>query len=60
MSLKEYTITAYNVGTEHESNSDFGIKYDSFGFDWKVENPIISDRDHMYGAVNEFNSPFQT
>lgn len=58
MSLKEDTITVYNVGTEYESKSDFGIKYDSFGFDWEVENPIISNRDLQFDAVNESNSPF--
>ncbi len=58
MSLKEDTITVYNVGTEYDSKSDFGIKYDSFGFDWEVENPIISNRDLQFDAVNEFNSPF--
>jgi dTDP-4-dehydrorhamnose 3,5-epimerase/CDP-3, 6-dideoxy-D-glycero-D-glycero-4-hexulose-5-epimerase len=58
MSLEEDTITVYNVGTEYDSKSDFGIKYDSFSFDWEVENPIISNRDLQFDAVNEFNSPF--
>jgi dTDP-4-dehydrorhamnose 3,5-epimerase/CDP-3, 6-dideoxy-D-glycero-D-glycero-4-hexulose-5-epimerase len=34
--------------------SDNGIKYDSFGFDWGIENPIISDRDKNFISMDEF------
>ena len=29
----------------HDPQNDTGIKWDSFGFNWDIENPIISDRD---------------
>lgn len=58
MSLEEDTITVYNVGTEYDSKSDFGINYNSFGYDWEVETPIISSRDLQFDGINEFKSPF--
>jgi dTDP-4-dehydrorhamnose 3,5-epimerase len=57
-SLEDNTITIYNVSSEYNSNFDAGLSYDSFGFDWKVESPIISSRDLMFESVNEFKSPF--
>jgi len=56
--LEDNTITVYNVATEYNPSSDKGIHYDSFGFDWKVEKPIISKRDLLFESVNVFNSPF--
>ena len=29
----------------HDGNSDVGFKWNSFGFNWQIENPIISERD---------------
>jgi dTDP-4-dehydrorhamnose 3,5-epimerase/CDP-3, 6-dideoxy-D-glycero-D-glycero-4-hexulose-5-epimerase len=55
-SLENNTITVYNVATEYNSNSDMGIKYDSFGFDWQVIKPIISDRDKQFITLEEFNN----
>lgn len=57
-SMEDNSITVYNVSTEYDAKSDLGIKFDSFGFDWEVENPIISSRDLQFDAVNHFNSPF--
>jgi dTDP-4-dehydrorhamnose 3,5-epimerase/CDP-3, 6-dideoxy-D-glycero-D-glycero-4-hexulose-5-epimerase len=57
-SMEDNTITFYSVGSEYDSKSDSGIKYDSFGFDWEVENPIISIRDLHFDGIHDFNSPF--
>lgn len=59
-SLEEKTITVYNVSSEYNSNTDFGILYSSIYFDWKVENPIISERDLQFENLDSFliNSPF--
>jgi dTDP-4-dehydrorhamnose 3,5-epimerase len=59
-SLLDDTITVYNVATEYNSIADSGIRYDSFGFDWEVENPIISKRDLSFAGINNFlkNNPF--
>ena len=59
-SLKDNTITVYNVATEYNNTADEGISFDSFGFDWEVEKPILSVRDSSFDTLNEFNeiNPF--
>ena len=57
--LTDNTITVYNVASEYNSSSDSGIRFDSFGFNWDVENPIVSDRDNSLEPLNQFNSPFE-
>ena len=57
-SLKNNTITVYNVATEYNSISDYGIKYNSFGFDWETVDPIISSRDQAFPNLDNFKSPF--
>ena len=43
--LSDDTIMMYMATEEHSPKDDTGIKYDSFGFDWGIENPIISEKD---------------
>jgi dTDP-4-dehydrorhamnose 3,5-epimerase/CDP-3, 6-dideoxy-D-glycero-D-glycero-4-hexulose-5-epimerase len=59
-SLENETITVYNVATEYSAASDMGIKYDSFGFDWEVDKPILSARDLSFNTLEDFNdiNPF--
>lgn len=59
-SLEDDTITVYSVGTEYNSVSDSGIAYNSFGFDWKLESPIISERDMNLLSLEDYNevNPF--
>ena len=59
-SLLDDTITVYNVTTEYNSTADSGIHYNSFGFDWEVDNPIISRRDSTFVGIKNFldNNPF--
>jgi len=59
-SLLDDTITVYNVATEYNSIADSGINFNSFGFDWKVDNPIVSQRDSAFAGINNFlkNNPF--
>jgi dTDP-4-dehydrorhamnose 3,5-epimerase len=43
--LLDNSITLY-MGTEiNIPKDDIGIRWDSFGYDWKIENPILSDKD---------------
>lgn len=59
-SMLDDTIMIYNVSTVYNNKSDFGIRYDSFNFNWEVENPIISDRDKALITFEEFkdSNPF--
>lgn len=57
-SLQDNTITVYNVATEYNNEADSGIKHNSFGFNWEVKSPIVSERDNSLEILNNFNSPF--
>jgi hypothetical protein len=50
----------YNVGTEYDSKADQGIHFDSFGFDWQVNEVIMSYRDKEFMTLDCFceNNPF--
>jgi dTDP-4-dehydrorhamnose 3,5-epimerase/CDP-3, 6-dideoxy-D-glycero-D-glycero-4-hexulose-5-epimerase len=56
--LTDNTIVEYNQTTEYNREADFGILYSSIGFDWDIENPIISERDLSFVALQDFNSMF--
>jgi|AntAceMinimDraft_2_1070361.scaffolds.fasta_scaffold02895_4 dTDP-4-dehydrorhamnose 3,5-epimerase len=45
ISLEDNTNVTYMQTTMYNEKCDKGIAYDSFGMDWKIENPIISERD---------------
>lgn len=57
-SLCDDTITLYNVSSVYDKEADCGVRYDSFEFDWEVENPIISERDLSFELFKDFKSPF--
>lgn len=57
-SLTENAITYYLVSSEYSQEHDTGILYNSFGFDWGVENPVISGRDLSFITMSGFDSPF--
>lgn len=61
LSLEENSIMVYKTTTDYASSHDAGIKWDSFGFDWKLEgNPILSKRDANHSSFSDFVSPFTT
>jgi len=57
-SLTEGAITYYLVSSEYNKDKDTGIRYDSFGFDWDVNDPVISKRDLSFIKLADFYSPF--
>lgn len=56
--LENNTVMLYQVTTGYQPNCDSGIAYDSIGYDWKVEDPILSERDQHFIPLQEFISPF--
>lgn len=56
--LSDDAIMLYNVSTTYHKEVDTGIRWDSFGFDWKIENPVLSGRDLSFHSLQEFESPF--
>lgn len=58
LSLEDNTIVNYMQTSVYNASCDCGIRYDSFGFDWGIKNPILSDRDQTFPALSNLNNPF--
>jgi dTDP-4-dehydrorhamnose 3,5-epimerase/CDP-3, 6-dideoxy-D-glycero-D-glycero-4-hexulose-5-epimerase len=52
------TLMIYKTSVAHVPESDYGIFWDSFEFNWGVDNPIVSSRDLQHITFNDFVSPF--
>ncbi len=57
-SLVDDTVMVYKTSCEHSPAHDVGIRWNSFGFDWGVSNPLVSPRDAAHPKLAEFASPF--
>lgn len=53
LSLEDNTMVTYLQSSCYDSPSDRGIKYDSFGMEWGLENPILSERDIKFPDFNK-------
>lgn len=58
MSTEEPALMVYNVTSEYAPEHDKGVRWDSFGFDWGLETPVISERDRSFPTFADFPSPF--
>ncbi len=58
LALEDDTIVNYAQSSCYSQQADCGIAYNSFGFNWGIENPIISKRDLNFEKLAGFNSPF--
>lgn len=57
-SLQDGSLMVYKTSTEHTPSHDAGIRWDSFGHDWGIDTPIISDRDQQHPSFADFDTPF--
>jgi dTDP-4-dehydrorhamnose 3,5-epimerase len=48
LSLSDMALTSYLMNREYAPDADSGILWNSFGFDWPVRNPLISERDQGF------------
>lgn len=48
LAVEDDTIALYNVTSGYSKNSDSGILWNSFGFDWPISDPITSERDNSF------------
>jgi dTDP-4-dehydrorhamnose 3,5-epimerase len=55
----EQTTLIYMVTSVYAPENDAGIRWDTIGFDWGVENPLVSERDAKLPPLSEFASPFE-
>lgn len=58
LTLSEQATTCYFVSGEYHREADDGVRYDSFGFDWGVAHPVLSERDLSFKPLPDFQSPF--
>lgn len=58
MSLEDNTTVEYHTSTVQSSASEAGIKFNSFGYDWGIKNPILSSRDLEFKSFDQILSPF--
>lgn len=60
ISLTDKSIILYNTSAVHSTIHDAGVRWDSFGFDWRLSaEPTISLRDVSLPALEDFRSPFR-
>ena len=50
----EESVVHYAVNSKYSQQHDTGIRWDSFGYNWNCENPIISERDASFQTLNNF------
>jgi dTDP-4-dehydrorhamnose 3,5-epimerase/CDP-3, 6-dideoxy-D-glycero-D-glycero-4-hexulose-5-epimerase len=58
VALTDNALMLYKTNTVHDPAADNGIRWNSFEFNWGVEQPIISDRDKKHIELENFLSPF--
>ena len=58
LSMEKDTTVVYNQSSVYSQDHDEGILWNSFGYDWGIENPILSNRDKSFCCLVNFNSPF--
>ena len=56
--ISDFAVVVYMQSTIYSSEHDRGIRRDSFGMKWGIENPIISQRDKSFPSYKDFESPF--
>ncbi|HXK38343.1 MAG TPA: dTDP-4-dehydrorhamnose 3,5-epimerase [Candidatus Paceibacterota bacterium] len=59
LALEDKTVVRYLQTREFSPDHDKGIHFDSFGCDWQVSNPILSNRDKSHPPLSEFETPFK-
>lgn len=58
LTLHDQSLVLYRTTHAHAPECDTGVRWNSFGFDWGVENPITSEKDAKLPAMADFKSPF--
>ena len=54
LTISDTATMVYMTSTVHNSDYDTGVRWDSFGFEWNVTNPIVSDRDLNMKVFSKF------
>jgi dTDP-4-dehydrorhamnose 3,5-epimerase/CDP-3, 6-dideoxy-D-glycero-D-glycero-4-hexulose-5-epimerase len=52
--LQDDSIVMYMATQIHVPQDDTGIRYNSFGFDWNIEHPVLSEKDQNLPPFGEY------
>ncbi len=52
LTLSESATVVYNVTTVHNAEADRGIHWNSFGYNWLIKNPLLSERDRNFPSFS--------
>lgn len=58
LSLTENSCMIYKTDKVYAPEHDSGVHWESFGFNWPVKNPIVSERDSSFSALDAVVLPF--
>jgi dTDP-4-dehydrorhamnose 3,5-epimerase len=58
LTLEQGTTVFYLTDAVYDPANDDGILWSSINLDWRVSNPILSNRDGAFQSLGEFSSPF--
>ena len=58
LSLEDGSIVNYAQTSCYSKEHDCGVAYNSIGFNWGIENPIVSGRDLTFEKLENFKTPF--
>lgn len=58
LSQEDNSIAVYMQTTVYSADHDKGILWSSFGLNWGISDPVISQRDNSFPRLDEFESPF--
>ncbi len=58
LSLEDQTTLEYKCSAMYAPENDTGIRWNSFGYAWPVNAPIISDRDKGFASLKDYQTVF--
>lgn len=58
LALEPGSTLFYQVTSVHHPDHDLGVRWDSFGFDWGVADPLLSERDRRLPALADLPRVF--
>lgn len=56
--LEDHTLVVCKSNLEPTPRAARGVRWNSFGFDWRCAQPRVSDADNALPALGDFQSPF--
>ena len=58
LGVSERSTMLYLVTSPYSPERDRGVRWDSFGFAWPIDVPLLSPRDAAHPALADFATPF--